>query len=715
MSTLHPRSALLLALLLGGCGSNTSGTGTDPLDGAPADGDLDAPIDTGVDATPIDANVPEVPACDPAKLDRDPFNCGTCGTVCEYPNADGLCVAGECKQGDCLPGYHDFDPSAAGCEYFCWPTDPPTEICDGVDNDCNGTVDDGFALATDPNHCGSCEVACKSTNGTPACVAGKCALGACADRYRDLDKIGANGCEYFCPVWPPQAETCNGLDDDCNGAIDDGVAGLGVSCDESCPAPDPCVAAGTCKYTTSTCVGRCCGVCTAGETICAGGAGSCAGGAQPKVEICNGADDNCDGQIDEGFDLQIDPNHCGSCAGKCDLPNAIAGCGAGKCKVVACKAGYGNVDGNDDNGCEYPCPAVPPRAESCNGVDDDCNGVIDDPAAVAPLKPAATGCQPKPGTPCAGVDYVCKGTKGWRCDYPSGVEVDASGKLAIAEARCDGIDGNCNGQIDESFPDVGGACDNGLLGACRDAGKRACDPADPTGTICDLSIAPDPVPGAPMAETCNGVDDDCNGAVDDGIVPDMVLVTYGGSSKVKVDRYEASRPDATSTSQGLDGSHVCTRANVLPWTRVTQAVAAAACAADGRRLCTAAELQAACEGGLAYVYPYGSAYQPLTCNGIDFDGIPGGANDDVLVPTGSAALAACVGPLGIYDLSGNAAEWTSTVTGNTGAPQNLSIFMTKGGSYATPQLGLTCQFGLSRYASNAIQADLGFRCCKDAP
>jgi len=67
----------------------------------------------------------------------------------------------------------------------------------------------------------------------------------------------------------------------------------------------------------------------------------------------------------------------------------------------------------------------------------------------------------------------------------------------------------------------------------------------------------------------------------------------------------------------------------------------------------------------------------------------------------------------IHDLSGNAAEWTSTVTGNTGAPQNLVIYMAKGGSYKTPALGATCQFTLSRYASNAILPELGFRCCHD--
>jgi len=230
------------------------------------------------------------------------------------------------------------------------------------------------------------------------------------------------------------------------------------------------------------------------------------------------------------------------------------------------------------------------------------------------------------------------------------------------------------------------------------------------GTTCDLTPKPDPVPGAPMNESCNGVDDDCNGTVDDGIADDMVHVTLGGLD-FWIDRYEASRPDATDKSAGLLGSRSCTKADVLPWTKVTHAAAADACASRGARLCTAAELQAACEGASARAYPYGTTYDPLACNGLDFDGVPGGADDDVVVPSGDALLAACVTADGIHDLSGNVAEWSSTQTGNT--PGNIPIYQVRGGSYETPQQGLTCQFNLSRYAGTALLEDLGFRCCRN--
>ena len=50
--------------------------------------------------------------------------------------------------------------------------------------------------------------------------------------------------------------------------------------------------------------------------------------------------------------------------------------------------------------------------------------------------------------------------------------MDQAGKLVVVESKCDGIDGNCNGQADESFTDLGTGCDNGKVGACRDGGTN---------------------------------------------------------------------------------------------------------------------------------------------------------------------------------------------------------------------------------------------------
>ena len=74
--------------------------------------------------------------------------------------------------------------------------------------------------------------------------------------------------------------------------------------------------------------------------------------------------------------------------------------------------------------------------------------------------------------------------------------------------RCNGMDDDCDLQIDEDFPTLGGACSAGA-GQCARAGVLVCDGAG-TGVTCDA------VPGTPVTETCNGADDDCDLATDEG-------------------------------------------------------------------------------------------------------------------------------------------------------------------------------------------------------
>ncbi|MCB1007814.1 MAG: hypothetical protein KDB94_02865, partial [Acidobacteria bacterium] len=73
---------------------------------------------------------------------------------------------------------------------------------------------------------------------------------------------------------------------------------------------------------------------------------------------------------------------------------------------------------------------------------------------------------------------------------------------------CNGLDDDCDGRVDEDFPDLGLACDNGEAGSCFDTGVRVCA-TNGTGTVCD---AP---PGVAGVETCNGLDDDCDGLTDE--------------------------------------------------------------------------------------------------------------------------------------------------------------------------------------------------------
>src|SRR3954471_1624637 len=142
---------------------------------------------------------------DPSKLQMDPKNCGMCGNERKDAHAGGKCVPSTtggmpmCQLGTCQPGYIDLDGDPInGCEYVCTPTNNGVEICDGKDNNGDGTVDEGFttnwfdAAKQIPkydkllNDCGQCGTVCSLGAGTVmACQPtgangrGQCAVVAC--------------------------------------------------------------------------------------------------------------------------------------------------------------------------------------------------------------------------------------------------------------------------------------------------------------------------------------------------------------------------------------------------------------------------------------------------------------------------------------------------------------------------------------------------------
>ena len=406
-----------------------------------------------------------------------------------------------------------------------------------------------------------------------------------------------------------------------------------------------------------------------------------------------------------GADILNDLENCGACGNVCLLPGAFPRCEQGACVIDACIDGAYDLDGDPLNGCEYACPVPVLGPEQCNGIDDDCDGEVD--ADDPDLLPPANLCTVTPGTPCAATQIFCNGSMGWSCAYPPEVEVVA-GFVRLTETRCDGIDGNCDGNVDEWFADLGDACSDGALGQCADGGVRICDPANPGQTICDLSAPPDAMP--PMPEQCNGVDDDCDGFADNNLQPtafEMAPVP-GANPAVFVDRFEASRPDATMAAPGILELVACSKPGVLPWTGGSFSEAEAACAARGPgfRLCTAAELEDACRGAADTLYPYGPAYDGAVCNGVDHPLGMGMAS----LPTGSLAMCVAGNP-GVHDLSGNVTEWTSTQTNMAAAPDR--IFQLHGGSYLSPALGLACTMDLdARAAEGTLLPNIGFRCCR---
>jgi hypothetical protein len=214
----------------------------------------------------------------------------------------------------------------------------------------------------------------------------------------------------------------------------------------------------------------------------------CLEGADPAAETCNGRDDDCDGAVDEDLaacrcrDGQA-PLEVELCNRVDDDCNGLVDEGVARCACQDGKPGQAQEQCNGlDDDCNDAVDDLPhcgcaggaaPREETCNGVDDDCDGTIDD-----NLEPELAPC-PDLGV-CAGMSLnaACQGEAGWQCDF------SALGQLfEPEEATCDHLDNDCDGLTDETLA----AC------ACADGGQ-------PAG-----------------AEVCNGVDDDCEGQVDQGL------------------------------------------------------------------------------------------------------------------------------------------------------------------------------------------------------
>ncbi len=214
-----------------------------------------------------------------------------CNSFCQ--SKFGSQVIGVCSHNACL----------------CQPIGEVVEKCDGLDNDFDGLIDEDFDV------------------GQPCMFV----AGICQSNSIKVCNQYMNGTVCNATSVRSNIELCNGMDDDMDGAVDEGSIGSGASCH------------------------------TGQKGICAEGAASCSGGhivcnriSDPTHEVCNGIDDDCDGVADD------------------DIPAWNQTCNTGQ--LGACSSGTMLCIG----GSVVCYMNVNPTAESCNGVDDDCDGQVDE-------------------------------------------------------------------------------------------------------------------------------------------------------------------------------------------------------------------------------------------------------------------------------------------------------------------------------------------------
>jgi len=470
------------------------------------------------------------------------------------------------------------------------------EVCDRVDNDCDGETDEGFRDAATGRydtyeHCGQCNVSCEGAIAFAAeteCVpddgdGARCVVVACQPGYfvpPDFDDI----CVRVGPVanCTPCAEDddCAALPGTCHEEPEQGRS----YCAQACPLGDECpdgyaCTDGRCRPLSDSCnclaqhegLTRPCanegplGICL-GLSTCDPDTGWSACSARvPSDEDCNGIDDDCDGTTDIGMQP---PGGSATCA----LTN-----GFGTCQGSwVCAAGRPGEAG-------WRCTAPEPGIEACDLRDNDCDGDTDedfrDAAGVyvdfdhcgrcnfscgvagqgAILYAAETACDPSGGVArcvvaaCEEGFYLPEGQT--QVCLPTGDVTDCSpcGEDAHCEAlpgRCLDLDGgrfcgrSCG--VDGDCP-AGYGCDQGACvpasGSCTclsddEGALRSCARDNAFGRCsgfqaCEPSLGWSPCDARePAADVCNGVDDDCDGLVDEGCAFQLCEFVASGSEKV---------------------------------------------------------------------------------------------------------------------------------------------------------------------------------------
>ncbi len=242
------------------------------------------------------------------------------------------------------------------------------EVCNNIDDDCDDETDEGFDADGD---------------GWLICS------GDCDDADPWIN--------------PDSAERCNQLDDDCDGQTDedsdtdgDGWLVCGGDCDDTDPNVNP-NATEVCNNVDDDCDGTTDG----GDDSDGDGFGVCdCDDSDPDVfpdatEVCNGIDDDCDGQTDEGMDVVPCDLQAGVCQGAqtgcvdgvalpCDYgPDYEAGAES------TCDGLDNNCDGQTDEGLLLLEPES--GAQAGDGIDNNCNGLIDEPGGVMVPIPGMAG------------------------------------------------------------------------------------------------------------------------------------------------------------------------------------------------------------------------------------------------------------------------------------------------------------------------------------
>jgi len=292
---------------------------------------------------------------------------------------------------------------------------PTTEICNGLDDDCDGTVDEDFLLATDVRNCGTCGMACAAgPRGAPSCTGGRCGI-VCDPSFADCDVDPGTGCEATLS----DPTHCGSCTTSCAApsplCADDGMGSF--HCVADCGALTICGASCVDTMTSTSHCGGCDMPCEVRPNTTA----TCVSGT--CTYACAGGFDDCDSMTATGCETStITLTDCGGCGAACGFPHAAASCPSGSCTQGVCDPGWADcVMTAARPGCETPTTTL----TDCGGCGISCGPTFLHASATCATGTCGLGlCDPGWGD--------CDGTV-------PGCEAD----LTASTTRCGGCSATC--------------------------------------------------------------------------------------------------------------------------------------------------------------------------------------------------------------------------------------------------------------------------------
>ena len=367
--------------------------------------------------------------CSPEPPTGTDTNCDNIDDDCDGSTDEGFVgQAISCGVGACL--FEGTTRCIGGvADDTCTPLEPAVDDanCDGVDDDCDGQVDEDYEQEVITCGLGAC-----LNSGVRACV----------------DGVELDQCEARSPLG--EDHECDNVDADCDGRFDEAFVSVDM----------PCSGTGSLECNVTA------------PLLCSNGQATfdCEGAlAEMRDETCDGQDDDCDGRLDENY-LSVEVT-----------------CGVGECTANSMSSCVG---GEVTDRCVTRAPTG--DDSDCDGRDDDCDGSTDESFVESTISCGLGVCASQGTARCVNGQYLTD------CEPGSPVNPD--------ESACDSLDDDCDGRVDEGYTSTRNECGFGVCAAvgsssCREGVESLnCEPLPPTGEDAD----------------CDGIDQDCDDRADEG-------------------------------------------------------------------------------------------------------------------------------------------------------------------------------------------------------